>query len=338
MHELIRDITFSILFAWLLGLGAHFFRQPLILAYLVAGFAIGPYGVGWVKSQESISTISELGLIFMLFMIGLEIDLKKIIRAGRVILFAAGGQLIGACVLGLAFFVAFTHQNPAGLLSTPLFLGLDDDSFPVAGNLEAAAARLLENPKTAALALRVIFRGDAPPGNLAAENPFPVRDFIGCANLVKREVFLELGGYEERYDFYTEEAEFCVRAMQHGYGIEAFPRVVVRHNHSPVTRNAALRARRFARNETLLILWYFPFPECWIGAVKILPGIIVRNAEMRPYWLSLTAGFIGALLAFCTWPRGQKKRMTRAQFDAWRKLPSAVQVVSGRPPIRTGGA
>lgn len=106
MHELIRDITFSILFAWLLGLGAHFFRQPLILAYLVAGFAIGPYGVGWVKSQESISTISELGLIFMLFMIGLEIDLKKIIRAGRVILFAAGGQLIGACVLGLAFFVA----------------------------------------------------------------------------------------------------------------------------------------------------------------------------------------------------------------------------------------
>ena len=106
MHELIRDITFSILFAWVLGLAAHFFRQPLILAYLVGGFVIGPFGVGWVKSQESISTISELGLIFMLFMIGLEIDLKKIIRAGKVILFAAGGQLIGACLLGLAFFVA----------------------------------------------------------------------------------------------------------------------------------------------------------------------------------------------------------------------------------------
>jgi Kef-type K+ transport system membrane component KefB len=60
----------------------------------------------WVKSQESISTISELGLIFMLFMIGLEIDLKKIIRAGRVILIAAGGQLLGACILGVAFFVA----------------------------------------------------------------------------------------------------------------------------------------------------------------------------------------------------------------------------------------
>jgi Kef-type K+ transport system membrane component KefB len=105
MHELIGDITFSILFAWGLGLLAHFSRQPLILAYLLAGFFIGPFGMGWVKSQESISVISELGLIFMLFMIGLEIDLKKIVRAGPVILFAAGGQLLGGCLLGVLFFM-----------------------------------------------------------------------------------------------------------------------------------------------------------------------------------------------------------------------------------------
>lgn len=106
MHGLIGDITLCILFAWVLGLLAHFSRQPLILAYLIAGFFIGPFGMGWVKSQESISVISELGLIFMLFMIGLEIDLKKIIRAGPVILFAAGAQLIGGCLLGILFFIA----------------------------------------------------------------------------------------------------------------------------------------------------------------------------------------------------------------------------------------
>jgi len=104
MHELIRDITYCILFAWGLGLLAYFSRQPLILAYLISGFFIGPFGMGWVKSQESISVISELGLIFMLFMIGLEIDLKKIVRAGRVILFAALGQLVGGCLLGILFF------------------------------------------------------------------------------------------------------------------------------------------------------------------------------------------------------------------------------------------
>jgi Kef-type K+ transport system membrane component KefB len=114
MHELIGDITLCILFAWVLGLLAHFSRQPLILAYLIAGFFIGPFGMGWVKSQESISVISELGLIFMLFMIGLEIDLKKIVRAGKVILFAAGGQLIGGCLLGMLFFLGIGLSMGSG--------------------------------------------------------------------------------------------------------------------------------------------------------------------------------------------------------------------------------
>ena len=47
MHEPIRDITLCILLAWMLGLSAHFFRQPLNLAYLNAGFVIGPFGLGW---------------------------------------------------------------------------------------------------------------------------------------------------------------------------------------------------------------------------------------------------------------------------------------------------
>ena len=114
MHELIGDITLCILFAWVLGLLAHFSRQPLILAYLIAGFFIGPFGMGWVKSQESINVISELGLIFMLFMIGLEIDLKKIVRAGKVILFAAGGQLIGGVLLGILFFIGIGLSMGSG--------------------------------------------------------------------------------------------------------------------------------------------------------------------------------------------------------------------------------
>src|SRR5436853_7671719 len=103
MHELIRDITLCILFAWGLGLLAHFTRQPLILAYLIAGFFIGPFGMAWVMSQESIQIISELGLILMLVMIGLAIDLEMIVRAGRVILLAAGGQLIGGSLLAVLF-------------------------------------------------------------------------------------------------------------------------------------------------------------------------------------------------------------------------------------------
>jgi Kef-type K+ transport system membrane component KefB len=105
MHELIHDLALSIVMAWLLGVVAYLARQPLILAYLVAGFALGPFGLKWVHSQQSINTIGELGLIFMLFMIGLEIDLKKIVRAGSVILVTSAAQIVGCFGLALGLFL-----------------------------------------------------------------------------------------------------------------------------------------------------------------------------------------------------------------------------------------
>ena len=105
MHELIHDFALSIVMAWLVGVAAHLLRQPLILAYLVAGFVLGPTGLAWVKSEQSIHTIAELGLIFMLFMIGLEIDLKKIVRAGKVILVTAVTQIGGSFALAFGLFL-----------------------------------------------------------------------------------------------------------------------------------------------------------------------------------------------------------------------------------------
>ncbi|MDQ3199838.1 MAG: cation:proton antiporter [Verrucomicrobiota bacterium] len=104
MHELIRDITFSIAAAWLLGLVAQQFRQPILLAYLIAGFALGPAGSGLIGSAESISAIAELGLIFLLFMIGLEIDLKKIMSAGRSITLTALVQICAGVIIGVFVF------------------------------------------------------------------------------------------------------------------------------------------------------------------------------------------------------------------------------------------
>ena len=58
-----------------------------------------------MQSEESINTIGQLGLIFMLFMIGLEIDLKKIIRAGNVILVTSAAQIFGCFALALVLFL-----------------------------------------------------------------------------------------------------------------------------------------------------------------------------------------------------------------------------------------
>ena len=216
----------------------------------------------------------------------------------------------------------------ARLLSTPFVLGLDDDSFPVAGNLDAAAKWLTQHPAVVALALAVVFKGETVPEAFLTKAPFPVRDYIGCANLVNRETFLAMGGYEERFEFFTEEAEFCLRAIQQGYEIYAYPAVVVQHNVTPVGRNLVRRGRQFIRNEMLVALWFFPFPECYLRAVRALPGILIKNREWRKYWRSLVQGYFEAFYCFATWPK-QKERLTMEQFRDWKMLPMATDVVMG---------
>jgi Kef-type K+ transport system membrane component KefB len=103
-HRFVGDLAICIVAAWIFGVAAQALRQPLILAYLVAGFVIGPVGTRLIEDQHSIETISGIGLILLLFLIGLEIDLKKIRSAGRLILVTAVVQIFGCCALGVLIF------------------------------------------------------------------------------------------------------------------------------------------------------------------------------------------------------------------------------------------
>ena len=109
-HGLVTDIAICIIAAWVVAVISQVARQPLLLAYLVAGFAVGPHGFQWVTNPDSIQTISEIGLSLLLFMIGLEIDLKRMLSAGRVITFTALAQIIGCTVLG---WLVFDFIGPA---------------------------------------------------------------------------------------------------------------------------------------------------------------------------------------------------------------------------------
>ena len=109
-HGLVTDIAICIIAAWVVAVISQVARQPLLLAYLVAGFAVGPHGFQWVTNPDSIQTISEIGLSLLLFMIGLEIDLKRMLSAGRVITFTALSQILGCTVLG---WLVFNFIGPA---------------------------------------------------------------------------------------------------------------------------------------------------------------------------------------------------------------------------------
>jgi Kef-type K+ transport system membrane component KefB len=120
-HGLVSDIAICIIAAWLVAVLSQVARQPLLLAYLVAGFAIGPHGLKRVTNAQDIQTISEIGLSLLLFMIGLEIDLKKMLSAGKVITFTAAAQILGCFFLG---WLVFDLCGPAHNRLEALYLGV----------------------------------------------------------------------------------------------------------------------------------------------------------------------------------------------------------------------
>ena len=78
--ELIVSLTVAIMVALSGGLVAHWLRQSPIVGYLVAGMAIGPFTPGFVADREQIAVLAEIGVLFLMFALGIEFSLKELAR------------------------------------------------------------------------------------------------------------------------------------------------------------------------------------------------------------------------------------------------------------------
>lgn len=117
MHadSLLADIGLAILAAAIFGIPAFFLRIPLMLAYIAAGISLGPaLGSGLIKSSESISTLSEIGLVFLMFILGLEIDIKKLLQAGKAVAINGVTQFVGCAILAVGYFMSLGYQMAPG--------------------------------------------------------------------------------------------------------------------------------------------------------------------------------------------------------------------------------
>ncbi len=107
MHGFIQEIGIAIVASTLIGLLSQKIRQPLILGYFIAGAIIGPeIGLCLVSDPKNIEIISEIGLILLLFVIGLEMDFAKIMNSGTQLLVSGIGQFLLCALMGLTFFSA----------------------------------------------------------------------------------------------------------------------------------------------------------------------------------------------------------------------------------------
>ena len=115
MHGILPQIGIAILAATVLGFVFQLFRQPVILGYLVAGAVIGPeIGLKLVSDPADIEVISELGLILLLFIIGLELNPAHLLSSGRQLLYAGIGQFPLSILMGAGFFIVLGYDLSPG--------------------------------------------------------------------------------------------------------------------------------------------------------------------------------------------------------------------------------
>src|SRR5688572_648466 len=88
----------------------HRLRLPTIVGFMITGVVIGPYGLGLIRDVHAIEVLAEIGVVLLLFTIGLEFSLRRIIEMKRLVLAGGGAQVAATTLLVTA--VAYLWGRP----------------------------------------------------------------------------------------------------------------------------------------------------------------------------------------------------------------------------------
>ncbi len=98
MHtvEFIQDLAIIMLIAGVVTVLFHRLKQPVVLGYIVAGLIIGPYTppFAFISDEKTIKILAELGVVFLMFSLGLDFSLRKLARVGATALIAALFEIV----------------------------------------------------------------------------------------------------------------------------------------------------------------------------------------------------------------------------------------------------
>jgi CPA2 family monovalent cation:H+ antiporter-2 len=113
---LIATIAAGLVLAFALGLVAHRLRVQPLVGYLLAGVLVGPFTPGFVADQALAVELAEIGVILLMFGVGLHFSLKDLVSVARIAVPGAIGQIATATLMGGALAMALGWDLPAALV------------------------------------------------------------------------------------------------------------------------------------------------------------------------------------------------------------------------------
>jgi CPA2 family monovalent cation:H+ antiporter-2 len=120
MHELLLADLVTLL---VVSIGvlyvSHRVRLPPIVGFLISGILLGPHGLGLVQDAEQVEQLAEIGVVLLLFTIGLEFSMAELLRMRRAVLLGGSVQIAGVAAV---IYLALTRMGIPS--SGALFMGL----------------------------------------------------------------------------------------------------------------------------------------------------------------------------------------------------------------------
>jgi CPA2 family monovalent cation:H+ antiporter-2 len=113
---LIATIVAALVLAFLLGALANRLRISPLVGYLIAGIIIGPYTPGFVADQSLAAELAEIGVILLMFGVGLHFSIKDLLAVAKIAVPGAAAQIACATLLGALLGWAMGWSLPAGIM------------------------------------------------------------------------------------------------------------------------------------------------------------------------------------------------------------------------------
>jgi CPA2 family monovalent cation:H+ antiporter-2 len=109
-HEFLKDIVIILACSALVIYVLHRFRMPPIIGFIAAGVIIGPYGLGVIGNIHVIESLAEIGIILLLFIVGIEFSMKEFTRLKRPAFLGGGLQVALTAAIATALAYSFTRD------------------------------------------------------------------------------------------------------------------------------------------------------------------------------------------------------------------------------------
>ncbi len=116
MHNTLQPVLVLLAAAVLVVVVFRSLRLPPLLGYLIVGVAIGPHALGWITTSDEVSTLAEIGVVFLMFSIGLEFSLSRLMTMRRIVFGLGAAQVLITLLLVLGVALAIGSSWRTGLV------------------------------------------------------------------------------------------------------------------------------------------------------------------------------------------------------------------------------